>query len=83
MNQSLSEVMQNQSNSLITIDTQLKTTLNCVQAEADNPEVLISLIGPWPISLRYYLNLEYRSRQVMANHIASNDCNAPDWSGTK
>ena len=28
MNQSLSEVMQNQSNSLITFDTQLKTALN-------------------------------------------------------
>ena len=31
----------------------------------------------------YYLNLEYRFRQIMANQIGPNDLNSPDWSTTK
>lgn len=48
-----------------------------------NPEVSISLIWPWPISLQYYLNLGYVSLQIMANQVRPGDNEASDWSVTK
>ena len=36
--------------------------------EVHNSEVSMSVIF-WPISLRYHLNLEQKSRLMMANHI--------------
>lgn len=35
-------------------------------------EALISLMCPWPVSLRFYLNLDKKCRQKNANH------NVPD-----
>ena len=40
---------------------------------AFHTKVSISLISTWPIGLRYYLNLEYGSRQIMANQIEPYD----------
>ena len=31
------------------------------------------MVITWPISLRFYLNLEYGSRQIMANQIGPDD----------
>ena len=44
MNQSLSEVMQNQSSSLITFDTQLKTALFIITTTGLNKEIHLSLV---------------------------------------
>ena len=52
MNQSLSEVMQNQSNSLITLDTQLKTAL----LDSDR-------ISPTRVDL--YVREEDKARQLL------------------
>ena len=46
-------------------------------------EVSISLINPWPFSFRYYLNSEYRSRQIITDQIGSDDQSTSDWSTTK
>ena len=37
------------------------------------------LICPWPIILRYYLNLEERYRQITANQIGHDNHKASDW----
>ena len=50
---------------LIQIDVTIK-----LEEKVHNPEVSICVIWPWPISLRYYLNLEQRSRQIMANQVS-------------
>ena len=51
-----------------------------VLPEFEVPEVSISLICSWPMhQFTYYLNLEYRFRQIMGNQVGPGDRKVPNW----